>query len=129
MNRNRLPTVNSVDNIPGEVVTAEVWRDHYESILNCVDQRKYKNKVTTTLCYTIFDSGVHVPVAEIADAINTKMGKSSGSDGLTGEAFIYWRQCLSLDLASILTYSTQKIWLMLLSCHSLKTKRQTPRQG
>ena len=52
LNRNRLSPVNSVDNISGEGAIAEVWREHYESILNCVDQRKYTNKVTTTLCNT-----------------------------------------------------------------------------
>ena len=57
LNRNRLPLVNSVDNISGEGAIAEVWREHCESILNCADQSKYKNKVTTTLCNTKFDSG------------------------------------------------------------------------
>ena len=86
MNLNRLPPVNSVDNISGEGAIAEVWREHYESILNCVD---CKNKVTTTLCNTKFDSGMHVSVAELVHAVkNLKKGKSSRSDGLTGEAFI-----------------------------------------
>jgi len=37
LNQNRLPPVNSVDNISGEVPIAKVWQDDYESILNCVD--------------------------------------------------------------------------------------------
>ena len=109
LNRNRRLTINSVDNISGEVAIAEVWWDHYKSILNHVDQSKYKNKVTTTLCNTNFDSGVHVSVAEIADAIkNLQKGKSFGLDGLTGEAFVYSSQrlqiLLSLDLTSMLTH-------------------------
>ena len=100
MNRNRLPQVNSVDNICGEGAIAEVWREQHESILNCVDQSKYKNKVTTALCNTKFDSGMHVSVAEVADAIkNLKTGKSSGSDGLTGEAFIYSSRILHILLS------------------------------
>jgi len=63
LNRNRLPPVNSVDNISGDGAIAEVWQEHYESILNCVDQSEYKNKVTATLCNTKFDSGMHVSVA------------------------------------------------------------------
>jgi len=103
--QNRFPTVNSVDNISGEVAIAEVWWNHYESILNCVDQIKYK--VTTTLCKIKLH--IHVSVDEVADAIqNLKKGKSSGSDGLTGEAFIYSRQrlhiLLSLGFTSMLTH-------------------------
>jgi len=56
LNRNRLPLVNSVDNISGEGAIAEVWREHCESILNCADQSKYKNKVTTT--FVILNSTV-----------------------------------------------------------------------
>ena len=72
LNRNRLPPVNSVDNISDEGAIAEVWREHYESILSCIDQSKYKNKVTSTLCNTKFDrsNGMQVSVAEVADAIN-----------------------------------------------------------
>jgi len=78
LNQNRLLPVNSVDNISGEVAIVEVWRDHYESILNCVDQSKYKNKVTTTLCNTKFDSHMHVSVPEVADTIkNLKKGNLS----------------------------------------------------
>jgi len=63
----------------GEVVIAEMWRDHYESILKCVGQSKYKNKVST-LCNANSDSGMHVSVAEVAYAIkNLKTGKSSRS--------------------------------------------------
>ena len=82
LNWNRLQPVNSVDNICGEGATAEVWREHYESVLNCVNHSKYKNKVTTTLCNTKFDSGngMHVSVAEVTDAIkNLKKGQSFGS--------------------------------------------------
>jgi len=81
-----------------------VWRENYESILNCADQSKYKNKVTTTLCNAKFDSGMHVSVAEVADATkNLRKGKSSGSDGLTGEAFIYSSQRLHILLSLVFT--------------------------
>ena len=68
-----------------------------------------KSKVTRTLCNAKFNNGMHVSVNEIADAIkNMKRGKSSGSDGLTGEAFMYLGQrlhmILSLRLTSVLIY-------------------------
>lgn len=70
-----------------------MWQYHYELILNCVDKSKYKNKFTTTLCNINFESGKHDSVAEVANAsMNLTKGQSSGSDGLTGEAFLYSSQ-------------------------------------
>jgi len=57
-------------------------RDHNESILKFVEQNKYKNNVTTTLCNTHVVSTMHVSVAELLML----------SDGLNGEAFIYSSQ-------------------------------------
>ena len=54
LDQNRLPTLNSVDNMSAEVAIAEVWRYHYESILNYVDQSKNKHNVATPLCNTNF---------------------------------------------------------------------------
>ena len=74
-------SVYSVDHISGEDAIADLWWDHYELILNCIDQSKYKNKITTTLCNNKFDSAMHIYVAEVAGAIkNLKKGKSSVSD-------------------------------------------------
>jgi len=53
--------------ISDECAIEEVWGEqHYESILNYVDDGKYKNKVTTILCNTKFDSGMNISISVLA---------------------------------------------------------------
>ena len=120
MNRNRLPPVNSVDNISHAVAIVEVWRDHYESILNYVDQSKYTIRLTTTLCNIKFYSRLNVSVVVIADAINNSK-RVNPLDGLTGEAFIYSSEILHILLSLGSTSMPTHFYLATYSLCSIKT--------
>ncbi len=78
--------VNGANN-PTEI--SDMWKNHFEKLLNCVTDESNKQRVETTL-NDITSEHEHLSVTPdmVETAINKlKSGKSCGNDGLAGEHF------------------------------------------
>ncbi len=69
---------------------ANMWKDHYSSLLNSVNNSMYRQRVESALAQVAFDKHMYVTAQNVKDAIhNLEAGKASGPDGLSAEAIKY----------------------------------------
>ena len=94
---------NSIDNCSGDQVPV-MWKQHYESIFNCVPNSNC-NDFFTNLCNSEHFSNIpHVTANEISVVIKSlSVGKAPGPDGLTAEHLKYAGIQLPVVLALLLT--------------------------
>ena len=89
--RTLMSLATNVDGSVGDTEIAEMWKCHYKSLLNSVQNGEFKKSVVldinqqheTSTCITI-------TLFNILDALKSiKCGKSSGVDGISAEHFIF----------------------------------------
>ena len=92
---NNVPLPTSIGDANGKKEVTELWKTHFEQLLNCVSGRDTKN-----LSYEcMFNSNMVISPGEIEDAINNLAeGKSCGTDGIYAE---HLKHC-SLNFKSLL---------------------------
>ena len=79
---NNLPLPTNIDDATGKIEIAEMWKDHFKNLLNCVQGKECNNNFSST----IFDPNSMINSGEIEDAINKLAeGKSCGVDGIYAE--------------------------------------------
>lgn len=79
----------SVENATGQKDICNLWKSHYENLLNCSKDTSYKKKVIERLVDCTSHENRFTP-KEIADVIkHLKNGKSCGRDSLQSEHFKY----------------------------------------
>ena len=88
-NSARVPLATTIGDVTGETDIAEMWQDHYKSILNSVkgnlQQHFVKSKINS-----ISDESKLFSTSDINIALHfLKCGKSCGVDGLAAEHFKY----------------------------------------
>ena len=66
---------------------ANMWKDHYSSLLNSVNNSMYRQRVESALAQVAIDKHTYVTAQNVKDAINNL--EASGPDGLSGEALNY----------------------------------------
>ena len=84
--------VNTVDGHTGEVNVANMWKEHYSSLLNSVNNSIYRHRMESALAQVAFDKHMHMYVTAqiVKDAIhNLEASKASGPDGLSAETLKY----------------------------------------
>ena len=81
-----IPLPVSIDNATGKKEVIELWQNHFEQLLNCVNGKSLNN-----LGYdSKFDPKMIISPGEIEDAINNlAAGKSCGLDGIYSEHLKY----------------------------------------
>ena len=102
---NNVPLPTSIDDANGKIEVMELWKSHFEQLLNCVSGRDTKK-----LSYECrFNSSMVISPGEIEDAINNLAeGKSCGIDGIYAEHLKYcslnYRSLLARCMTSFLVH-------------------------
>ena len=82
-------TIGGGGGVTGETDIAEMWQDHYKSILNSVKGNLQQHFVTSKI-NSISDESILFSTSDINIALHSlKCGKSCGVDGLAAEHFKY----------------------------------------
>ena len=88
-NNIRVPLASTVGGVTGESEIAEMWQDHYKSILNSVKNNTRQQFVTNKLD-SIRGESIMFSTADINVALHSlKSEKSCGVDGLAAEHFMF----------------------------------------
>ena len=97
---NNVPLPTSIDDATGKKEVIELWKTHFEQLLNCISGRDING-----LSYeSNFNSDMNVSPGEIEDAINNLSGgKSCGVDGIYAEHLKHSRVNFKLLLARCIT--------------------------
>ena len=104
MNNSKVPLASCVDGCHGEQDIAQMWKSHFEKIMNCVDSEHHKPFVMD--CVYNLDSADHTVIEpdHVKDALKkAKRGKASGPDGLSMEHFIHADGSISVYLSLLFT--------------------------
>ena len=85
----KVPLATKVDECVGDTNIAEMWKCHYKSLLNSVENKNCKKLVMLDINKQIKNS-ITITTFNILDALkNIKCGKSSGIDGISAEHFVF----------------------------------------
>ena len=88
-NNARVPLATTIGGITGENEIAEMWQDHYKSILSSVKTNSRQQFVTNKLS-SIRGESILFSTSDINVALHSlKSGKSCGVDGLATEHFLF----------------------------------------
>lgn len=92
---------NCVGGISGDENIASLWRDHFNTLYNSVEddisKEKFQTRINSNIETSDFD---FISVQEINDAIRKqKKGKAVGPDGIAMEAFIFGNARLLVHLS------------------------------
>ena len=84
----KVPLTTKVDRCVGDTNIAKMWKCHYKSLLNSVENKNCKKSVMLDINKQIKNSITITPF-NILDALkNIKCGKSSGIDGISAEHIV-----------------------------------------
>lgn len=101
----KLPIPTHVNGSHGEQDITHMWKDHYETIMNCVNNDVNKSFVLSSIDKLCNTDRIVVTATQVKDALkDVKKGKSPGLDGLSAEHFIYADGSICVYLA--LLYSS-----------------------
>ena len=79
----------NVDGSVGNTEIAEMWKCHYKSLLNSVQNKEFKKSVLLDTNQQ-HESSITITPFNILDALKSiKCGKSSGVDGISAEHFVF----------------------------------------
>ena len=91
---------NCIDGVTGENAIADLWRDHYESLLNDSTHHDEKADVLQSFNNICSHAGMYVTTSEVLEVVKDLPNrKSSGLDGLNGESLKYADPLLCLLLS------------------------------
>ena len=91
---------NCIDGVTGENAIADLWRDHYESLLNDTTHHNEKADVLQSFNNICSHAGMYVTMSEVLEVVKDLPNrKSSGLDGLNGESLKYADPLLCLLLS------------------------------
>ena len=91
---------NCIDRVTGENAIADLWRDHYESLLNDSTHHDEKADVLQSFNNICSHAGMYVTMSEVLEVVKDLPNrKSSGLDGLNGESLKYADPLLCLLLS------------------------------
>ena len=91
---------NCIDGVTGENAIADLWRDHYESLLNDSTHHDEKPDVLQSFNNICSHAGMYVTMSEVLEVVKDLPNrKSSGLDGLNGESLKYADPLLCLLLS------------------------------
>ena len=88
---------NCVAGVPGETAIADIWRDHYEELLNSSASSHEKEDLLEHFKSACAHVGMQVTMLEVLQIVkDLPNAKSSGSDSLNGESLKYAHPLLCL---------------------------------
>ena len=103
-NKSKSTQSNCIAGISGETDIANLWKDHYCSLLNSSTNLADKDVVCTSFKKMCFNHGMHVSVTEVLDLLQGLTNdKATGMDGLSGESLKFADPILALLLSICFT--------------------------
>ena len=103
-NKSKSTQSNCIAGISGETDIANLWKDHYCSLLNSSTNITDKDVVCTSFKKMCFNHGMHVSVTEVLDLLQGLTNdKATGMDGLSGESLKFADPILALLLSICFT--------------------------
>ena len=103
-NKSKSTQSNCIAGISGETDIANLWKDHYCSLLNSSTNITDKDVVCTSFKKMCFNHGMHVFVTEVLDLLQGLANdKATGMDGLSGESLKFADPILALLLSICFT--------------------------
>ena len=103
-NKSKSTQSNCIVGISGETDIANLWKDHYCSLLNSSTNITDKDVVCTSFKKMCFNHGMHVSVTEVLDLLQCLTNdKATGMDGLSGESPKFADPILALLLSICFT--------------------------
>ena len=90
--KNSISNVSLAANVDGSVGNTEIakmWKCHYKSLLNSVQNKEFKKSVLLDINQQ-HESSITITPFNILDALKSiRCGKSSGVDGISAEQFVF----------------------------------------
>ena len=103
-NKSKATLSNCIAGTSGETNIANMWKDHYSSLLNSSSNITDKDDVCTSFKNMCFNHGMHVSVSEILDLLRGQSNdKATGMDGLSGESLKFADPILAVLLSICFT--------------------------
>ena len=89
----------------GSAKITDMWQIHYSELLNSVHDTSSKSFVNSEHINAVSsESIVSISSDDVSEGLkDTKLGKSTGIDGLAAEHYVYSHKCLSVHLALLFT--------------------------
>ena len=96
---------NCVDGVTGEADIADMWRNHYEDLLNCNTNTDEMVTILDTFGTVCSHVGMNVTMSEVSQIVkDLPTGKSSGLDSLNGESMKHAHPLLCLLVSISFTF-------------------------
>ena len=103
-NKSKATLSNCIAGTSGETNIANMWKDHYSSLLNSSSNVTDKDDVCISFKNMCFNYGMHVSVSEVLDLLRGQSNdKATGKDGLSGESLKFADPILALLLSICFT--------------------------
>ena len=103
-NKSKSTQSNCIAGISGETDIANLWKNHYCSLLKSSTNITDKDVVCTSFKEMCFNHGMHVSVTEVLDLVQClSHDKATGMDGLSGESLKFADPILALLLSICFT--------------------------
>ena len=100
MQNDKLPLPSVVNGCQGEDAIVNMWKSHFERIMNSVKSEKHKSNVLQTISGTLSSDKIGITQQQVLSALKAaKKGKSSGQDGLASEHFKFADNSICVMLA------------------------------
>ena len=108
----------NVDSSVGNTEIAEMWKCHYKSLLNSVQNKEFKKSVLLDTNQQ-YESSITFTPFNIIDALKSiKCGKSSGIDGISAEHFVFAHSRVHVLLSLLFSaFITHGYWLLVKYVH------------
>ena len=95
---------NCIAGTSGETNIANMWKDHYSSLLNSLSNITDNDDVCISFKNMCFNHGMHVSVSEVLDLLRGQPNdKATGMDGLSGESLKFSDPILAVLLSICFT--------------------------
>ena len=103
-NKSKATLSNCIAGTSGETNIANMWKDHYSSLLNSSSNITDKDDVCISFKNMCFNHGMHVSVSEVLDLLRGQPNdKATGMDGLSGESLKFADPILAVLLSICFT--------------------------
>ena len=103
-NKSKATLSNCIAGTSGETNIANMWKDHYSSLLNSSSNITDKDDVCISFKNMCFNHGMHVSVSEVLDLLRGQPNdKATGMDGLSGESLKFADPLLAVLLSICFT--------------------------
>jgi len=102
LQKDKLPLPSTVNGCNGEEAIADMWKNHFEGVMNSVKSETDKANILKSVESLSNSNLINISPLQVETALKAaKKGKSAGMDGLASEHFIYADRSVCVHLAML----------------------------